>query len=101
MILTRALSESAGVDASQSIRNGVSDRALIFFLVAVGFFSVSLIWNLYIRIGWHRDGARQIDKKATTAMEMDRLPTNEVSQGESQRKSRGAGRWLSAAIKAA
>ena len=100
IILNRRQSNGAsGADVSH--RDGVSDHALVFFLVAVGFFSVSLIWHLYIRFGWDRDGARQIDKAATTAMEMDRLPSEGPSQVESRRKTRGAGRWLSAAIKAA
>ncbi|KAK4946229.1 hypothetical protein LTR10_014741 [Elasticomyces elasticus] len=100
-ILNRRLSESTGNAAQVPVRQGVSDHALVFFLVAVGFFSVSLIWHMYIRIGWDRDGARQIDKTATTAMEMDRLPSDGAGQAESKRTPRGAGRWLSAAIKPA
>lgn len=71
------------------------------FSVAVGFFFVSLISHSYIRFGWDRDGARQIDKQATAAMEMNGLPSEGGSQAERKRKLRGAGRWLSAANKAA
>lgn len=95
--LVRGLSHDAGGSQNVPLHNGISDQALVFFLVTVGFFFVSLIWHLYIRFGWDRDGARQIDKQATAAMEMTGLPSDGGNRTERKRKLRGAGGWLSAA----
>ncbi|OAL26822.1 hypothetical protein AYO20_09964 [Fonsecaea nubica] len=51
----------------------VSNSAIVFFLGAVGFFFVSLIWNRYIRHGWIRDKANQIGMGAAGAMRLTSL----------------------------
>jgi hypothetical protein len=83
------------------LSNGISDRVMTLFLVAVGFFFVSLIWHLYIRVGWDRDGAKQVDKRAVGAMELGRLAS--TNQGDLERsgkgKAKGAGLWLREANK--
>ncbi|KAK5193036.1 hypothetical protein LTR20_007455 [Exophiala xenobiotica] len=83
------------------LSNGVSDRVMTLFLVAVGFFFVSLIWHLYIRVGWDRDGAKQLDKRAVGAMELGRLAsTNQADVERSGKgKAKGAGLWLREANK--
>ncbi|OQV05202.1 hypothetical protein CLAIMM_09981 [Cladophialophora immunda] len=75
---------------------GVSDSAAVFFLAAVGFFFVSLVWNLYVRHGWARDQAKQTDVGAVGAMRLGSLV------GEGRGRSRGKhrrspGGWLRAA----
>jgi len=83
------------------LSNGVSDRVMTLFLVAVGFFFVSLIWHLYIRVGWDRDGVKQLDKRAVGAMELGRLASTSQGDVESRGKgkARGAGLWLNEANK--
>ncbi|KIW20510.1 hypothetical protein PV08_01085 [Exophiala spinifera] len=54
-----------------------TERALMLFLTAVGFFFISLIWNLYVQFGWERDGVGQLDKHAAGAMELDRLASRQ------------------------
>ena len=83
------------------LSNGVSDRVMTLFLVAVGFFFVSLIWHLYIRVGWDRDGVKQLDKRAVGAMKLGRLASANQGDVESRGKgkARGAGLWLNEANK--
>jgi hypothetical protein len=91
--------------------SGPSDQALTFLLVAVGFFLLSVMWHLYVRRGWDRDGAKQVDFDATRAMqrqvdmEMEVEPNSSTAGGGSKksksdrapRGARGAGGWLGAA----
>ncbi|KAL6243268.1 hypothetical protein RBB50_009820 [Rhinocladiella similis] len=72
-----------------------TDRAIVLFLTAVGIFFTALIWNLYIQFGWERDGVGQLDKRATGAMEFDRLA------GRRSKPSRGLSRASGAVFSAA
>ncbi|KIW97299.1 uncharacterized protein Z519_02691 [Cladophialophora bantiana CBS 173.52] len=81
--------------------SGVSDSVVVFFLAAVGFFFISLIWNLYVRYGWARDKAMDTDLDAVGAMRLRSL------FGESTPKAKGRGNagrcpggWLRAANEA-
>jgi hypothetical protein len=79
---------------SPTLSSGVSDRVMTLFLVAVGFFFVSLIWHLYIRVGWDRDGAKQVDKRAVGAMELGRLAS--TNQGDAERSGKGKAKFREA-----
>ncbi|OAG38310.1 hypothetical protein AYO21_07430 [Fonsecaea monophora] len=74
----------------------VSNSAIVLFLGAVGFFFVSLVWNLYIRHGWTRDKANQIDVGAAGAMRLTSL-TGERRRGGTAKARRSPGGWLRAA----
>ncbi|KAL2426457.1 hypothetical protein ABEF95_006982 [Exophiala dermatitidis] len=46
----------------------VTDNTVFFFLGSLGFFLTAVMWNLYVRYGWDRDGAMKIDATARRAM---------------------------------
>ncbi|KAL2419829.1 hypothetical protein ABEF95_005965 [Exophiala dermatitidis] len=46
----------------------VTDNTILFFLGSLGFFLTAVMWNLYVRYGWDRDGAMKIDATARRAM---------------------------------
>ncbi|KIW76052.1 hypothetical protein Z517_10797 [Fonsecaea pedrosoi CBS 271.37] len=77
----------------------VSNSAVVFFLGAVGFFFVSLIWNLYIRHVWTWDKVNQIDIGAAGAMRLTSL-TGERRRGGTAKARRSPGGWLRAANEA-
>lgn len=79
---------------------GISGHAIVFFLVAVGFFLVSLMWHLYIRFGWDKDGLEQLDSRAVEAMdvEVDRVRAGGSRNGKATM--RGEGAWLNQGRKA-
>lgn len=82
----------------------ISEQVLYFFLAAAGFFVVALIWNLYIQFGWARDGAKQTDAEAVSAMQMDTLPgraEDKGGRGKGRERRTGQGRWLSKASREA
>jgi hypothetical protein len=47
------------------------NAALAFFLAAIGFFFLSLIWNLYLQVGLAREHAKKTDANAVEAMRLD------------------------------
>ncbi|OCT50711.1 hypothetical protein CLCR_07520 [Cladophialophora carrionii] len=72
------------------------NAALAFFLSAIGFFFLSLIWNLYLQVGLARDQAKKIDGHAVEAMRMDVSPAPLgllFAQGDGAAKG-GEGAWL-------
>ncbi|KIX09939.1 uncharacterized protein Z518_01020 [Rhinocladiella mackenziei CBS 650.93] len=80
---------------SPSSRPSISDHILSFFPLVSGFFLITLIWNLYIRAGRDRGGAKQIDGKSVGTMELERL----LSKAKGKVRASSSGAWLSAANK--
>ncbi|EXJ62647.1 hypothetical protein A1O7_03085 [Cladophialophora yegresii CBS 114405] len=50
------------------------NAALAFFVSAIGFFFLSLIWNLYLQVGLARNQAKKIDGNAIEAMRLGGPP---------------------------
>ena len=73
--------------------NGVSDKVFFFFLFAMGFFFLSMIWNFYFQFGIAQEKAKVVDERATAAMRLENLP----HEGEADKKSPGQESWLKAA----
>ncbi|ETI23507.1 hypothetical protein G647_05309 [Cladophialophora carrionii CBS 160.54] len=70
--------------------------ALAFFLSAIGFFFLSLIWNLYLQVGLARDQAKKIDGRAVQAMRTGVSPAPLgllFARGDGAAKG-GEGAWL-------
>ncbi|KIX96853.1 uncharacterized protein Z520_07573 [Fonsecaea multimorphosa CBS 102226] len=92
----RLFVRSSGGGSGGGGEGGVSNSALAFFLAAVGFFFVSLIWNLYVRFGWARDKAKQTDMGAVGAMRLGSLGGEDRGKGRGKAH-RSPGGWLRAA----
>ncbi|EXJ72363.1 uncharacterized protein A1O5_04867 [Cladophialophora psammophila CBS 110553] len=78
--------------------SGVSDSVVVFFLAAVGFFFVSLIWNLYLRYGRVQDKAKDTDLDTVGAMRLRSLFGESTPKGKGREKAgHTPGGWLRAA----
>lgn len=66
-----------GVASAQHVP--VTDNTVLFFLGSLGFFLTSVVWHLYIRYGWVRDGAKGLDARASGAMAMGRMGVMNLS----------------------